>query len=242
MGRQGRKAARESLLMAAVRLFSERGYDGVGTRELAEVAGVNLGAIQYHFGSKARLFVEAMDHLWDQTDYQTPFHILSETPANQESAAAQLGKFVSALLAYLVDPKTDQPCRMMFREIFTGTSRDPEMLEALTTSVVKDFSQPYQQAMIGLLRVLVPHASDEKRKWYSRNIMAQCVFPATNRPFIERMEGTKLEAEKYFRTMVNEILSFSMSAMGFGQGMIMRAVEAGLAYMKRRPPERVRTE
>ena len=51
--------ARETLLKVATKLFIERGYNGVSTRELAEAADVNLGAIQYHFGSKAKLFVEA---------------------------------------------------------------------------------------------------------------------------------------------------------------------------------------
>lgn len=47
------------LLNAAERLFGEHGYDGVGMRELAEKAHVNLGAATYHFGSKKALYLEA---------------------------------------------------------------------------------------------------------------------------------------------------------------------------------------
>lgn len=46
------------LLDTAERLFGEYGYDGVGVRMITEEAGVNLGAVTYHFGSKEALYVE----------------------------------------------------------------------------------------------------------------------------------------------------------------------------------------
>lgn len=43
------------LIAAARRLFAERGYAATSTRMIAREAGVNLGGIQYHFGSKEEL-------------------------------------------------------------------------------------------------------------------------------------------------------------------------------------------
>ena len=51
---------RQALLDAAERLFSSRGYAAVGTREIAEQAGVNLASIKYHFGSKHDLYLETV--------------------------------------------------------------------------------------------------------------------------------------------------------------------------------------
>ena len=48
----------DRLLDAAERLFAEHGFDGVGMRQLADEAKVNLGAATYHFGSKEALFTE----------------------------------------------------------------------------------------------------------------------------------------------------------------------------------------
>jgi AcrR family transcriptional regulator len=42
----------ERILMAAEKLFSERGIDGVSLREITTAAGVNSAAVHYHFGSK----------------------------------------------------------------------------------------------------------------------------------------------------------------------------------------------
>lgn len=57
---RGAHATRDRLLEAAEALFSERGYHAVSMRHIAERAHVNLAAANYHFGSKERLFVEAL--------------------------------------------------------------------------------------------------------------------------------------------------------------------------------------
>ena len=49
---------KKKLIVAAGRLFAEKGYEGVSTRMIAEEAKVNLGGIHYHFGSKEKLYVE----------------------------------------------------------------------------------------------------------------------------------------------------------------------------------------
>ena len=46
----------ERLLDAAERLFVDRGYANVPVRDIVALAGVNLGAIPYHFGTKQNLF------------------------------------------------------------------------------------------------------------------------------------------------------------------------------------------
>ncbi len=43
---------RTQILEAANRLFTERGYDGTGIRDLEAEAGVKRGVVTYHFGNK----------------------------------------------------------------------------------------------------------------------------------------------------------------------------------------------
>jgi AcrR family transcriptional regulator len=49
---------RSVILDVAERLFSENGVEGTSVRQIITAAGVNLGAINYHFGSKDRLALE----------------------------------------------------------------------------------------------------------------------------------------------------------------------------------------
>lgn len=45
---------------AIINLFSKHGYDGTSVRAITAHAGVNLGAITYHFGSKEALYDAAL--------------------------------------------------------------------------------------------------------------------------------------------------------------------------------------
>ena len=64
-GRRGASPAgqgtRERILAAALEIFSQAGFDGTTTRDLAARAGVNLGLIKYYFDSKEKLWRAAVD-------------------------------------------------------------------------------------------------------------------------------------------------------------------------------------
>ncbi|MES2829059.1 MAG: TetR/AcrR family transcriptional regulator [Bacteroidota bacterium] len=51
---------RSSILEAAEKLFSELGYEGASTRQIAKEAGANMAMINYYFGSKEGVFFEIM--------------------------------------------------------------------------------------------------------------------------------------------------------------------------------------
>lgn len=50
------RAVYERLLWAAEFLFGEKGFDGTSVREITQKAGCNVAAVNYHFGSKEKLY------------------------------------------------------------------------------------------------------------------------------------------------------------------------------------------
>jgi AcrR family transcriptional regulator len=57
------EATRAALIDAARRLFTERGYEAVGSEEIVRAAGVTRGALYHHFGGKPGLLEAAYERL-----------------------------------------------------------------------------------------------------------------------------------------------------------------------------------
>ena len=50
----------EKILKAASKVFTEKGFSGTRTRDIAEAAGINLALLNYYFRSKEKLFEKIM--------------------------------------------------------------------------------------------------------------------------------------------------------------------------------------
>ena len=55
------ETTRRKLLDAAIKIFSEQGFDGVSVRDLETAAGVQRGLLAYHFDDKESLWKAAAD-------------------------------------------------------------------------------------------------------------------------------------------------------------------------------------
>ena len=53
---RGPVATKAKILDAAEALFMEHGFEATSLRSITAAAGVNLAAVNYHFGSKEELF------------------------------------------------------------------------------------------------------------------------------------------------------------------------------------------
>src|ERR1700719_1714633 len=54
-------ATREAILQSALVAFSRHGYDGIGVREIAQMAGVTGVLVNRYFGSKEELFAATVE-------------------------------------------------------------------------------------------------------------------------------------------------------------------------------------
>ena len=50
----------DKILLAASKVFTEKGFSGTRTRDIAEEAGINLALLNYYFRTKEKLFVQVM--------------------------------------------------------------------------------------------------------------------------------------------------------------------------------------
>jgi len=56
------KGKREQIMLTALHLFAEKGFEGTSIRDIAEKASVNVAMVNYYFGSKEKLFENIVEH------------------------------------------------------------------------------------------------------------------------------------------------------------------------------------
>jgi AcrR family transcriptional regulator len=82
---------RQKILEVAHRLFTERGFDKVSLREIADEVGVTKAALYYYFDSKAKLLETLVAPFFEMQDH---FMTLLEGEPTREAWAKGLENFV----------------------------------------------------------------------------------------------------------------------------------------------------
>jgi len=113
-------ATKTALLEAAKQLILERGYAGASVRELTAAAGTNLGAVNYHFGSREKLLNEAMLEFFREWGNR-----VGEVDVDPEAEPLkQLAERSRAVVEGIPDA---QPAFVMALEAFLQARRSPEL-------------------------------------------------------------------------------------------------------------------
>jgi len=119
-------AGEKAILEAAVRLFSDKGFNGVSMRSVAAAAGVSKANIYHHFESKEALYL-AILHA-SAANLSMLIENLAEHSGNFD---LKITEFAADHLEHLIGNATSS--RLMLREAFSG---DDERSRILVDKVV----------------------------------------------------------------------------------------------------------
>lgn len=76
-------STQQKILLSAETLFSEQGIACTSLREITRHAGVNLAAVNYHFGNKQALVIEVFKHHMDKLNKERLQRLTEITSTNQ---------------------------------------------------------------------------------------------------------------------------------------------------------------
>lgn len=66
-----KRNTKEEILLAALRLFADKGYDGVSVRDIAEAVGIRQSSLYKHYGSKQDIFDNILVRMEEQYQQMT---------------------------------------------------------------------------------------------------------------------------------------------------------------------------
>lgn len=110
---------KDLILITALRLFSERGYDGVSMRELASEVGIKAASIYNHFSSKEDIFNSILVEM--QNRYEQIVNTINVPAGTSKEAAKQyvgmseekLQQIAGGLFLYFAKDEFAAPFRKM---------------------------------------------------------------------------------------------------------------------------------
>jgi AcrR family transcriptional regulator len=117
MRRPPRGDVRRRLLTAALKLFSEQGYDGTSLEQVAAAAGFSKGAVYSNFASKDDLFLALMDAKV-QARINQARDVLT-APHDPAESAQLVGRRLTAALT------DDRDWQLLFLDYVGRAVRDP---------------------------------------------------------------------------------------------------------------------
>jgi AcrR family transcriptional regulator len=149
---------RDAILLAAERLFAERGYHAVSLRDIAAEAGVQVALVGYYFGAKHELY-RAIFESWVPSIRQRRA-LLAEAMAAERTPSTLrdvLDAFVDPLVQLQADPQGRHFARMAARDLAAPT---PE-----ADANNREFFDPMAHAFIDALQALFPRHTREQVAW-----------------------------------------------------------------------------
>lgn len=111
-------AKRSHILDVALRLFAERGYEGVSLRAIAEAAGVDHPLVKYHFTDKDTLWRDAVRLLFDRMNAELRQQSFATFRDDPERAFAGV---IGALVRY--NARHPEHARLMVLESVRDSDR-----------------------------------------------------------------------------------------------------------------------
>ncbi|MBL8571151.1 MAG: TetR/AcrR family transcriptional regulator [Phreatobacter sp.] len=110
---------RDQLLDASITLFARYGFDTVTTGQIAEAAGLTQSMVHYHFGTKTKLWEEAMRRLMRRRG-----RLFRATPADL-AGLDPLGK-LKVLTRRLIEANAANPDHVRI-VVYEATTRSPRL-------------------------------------------------------------------------------------------------------------------
>jgi AcrR family transcriptional regulator len=96
---------RMQILRVAVSLFSQRGFSGTTTREIAQAAGVSEAMVFRHFATKEELYSAILDHKACSDSSFNPVALIGDAVKRKDDRAVFEGLALSALEHHECDPE-----------------------------------------------------------------------------------------------------------------------------------------
>jgi len=202
------KDTRTKILRVAARVFAQKGFSGASVRDIVSAAGENVSAVNYHFGSKQKLYQATLEYLlhsfrrrlWGKNE---PF--LSDDALENLSYGRALER-----LHYVLDRLIEQGLRrehLPLERIFTHV----ELESAPMRKMLLSYMIPFQEQPLKIMEKLTGlKRTSTELVFVTHAIFSQVAFSECHRVAMGQILGSLSKQqlqEKIKKTVWNNTLA-----------------------------------
>jgi AcrR family transcriptional regulator len=116
------QATRDRILAATIELIAREGWEAVTIRKIAAAADVQLGLVNYHFGSKMNLMSVALESAFEREVV---------APMDETFAGEHPDRVIEALVRLTLGSDLPDTARRVFESALGAIAHDPELAARL---------------------------------------------------------------------------------------------------------------
>lgn len=191
---------RARLIEAAREVFAEHGFQGATVREICRRAEANVAAVNYHFGSKDGLLIEALN-------FNKIKALQISGGATDACPEARLRQFIRDFMLMLLDENNaSMQCRMMARELADPT---PAL-----DKIVREAIAPLHAFLGELVREIVGGRMEEcELRRHVFSLLGQCLFYRNSQPVLQRLYPELRYDVAEIEAIAAHIFEFSLAGL-----------------------------
>ena len=217
------------LLDTAGHVFAETGFQAAKIRDICARAGVNLAAVNYHFGDKLGLYNEVLRYAACAAGNAAAFDpvLPGRTPQDR------LRGFVHGLLHHMYgEDRPAWPIRIMTHELAQPTPA--------FRGVVDEIIRPRHEAIRALVGVIIGRPADDRTtRLCTQSVMGQIITYAHGREVLKCLWPDLQFTPETLDEIADHIAAFSFAALkSFARRGHTKSAVAGAPPRAARPGKR----
>jgi TetR/AcrR family transcriptional regulator, regulator of cefoperazone and chloramphenicol sensitivity len=202
IGHEGETVRR--LLESAAAEFARHGFAAARVRDIVDAAGVNLAAVNYHFGGKEGLYRATLTLLARRTQDEVPRESAEVRRLEPEE---QLRVFTLVILErFLGGAQASPMARILAHELLDPTPAFHDLL--------RDVAGPQFERLSDIVaRLLGPRANADEIALATFSITGQWAFYLLGRGALERLQPDLVRDPSVIARLAQQISDFSVAAL-----------------------------
>jgi TetR/AcrR family transcriptional regulator, regulator of cefoperazone and chloramphenicol sensitivity len=218
----GRAGTRERIFRAAVAEFAAKGYAGATVRGVCARAGANLAAVNYHFGSKERLYAAVLDLVMD-----SPGETAARAAARPGSVEERLRAYVLAFVRNVYAPRPGYADGDLAAVYLSEMARPSASLDRVVEARIR----PDAQALGDLLREhLGPGADRDTVMACAVSLVGQMLAYCSFWPILERLHPGLGPQEGWVEQFAEHVYRFSLGGLAATRAALPAAPGAARTF------------